>query len=157
MGASARRGSWSGIPWSYPHFVLEFSLISVVFVCWGKERKKEKNTEQEMGSERKWRKERKKTVVKLKEKKHLPLKTKTFLPYCGVAVERRTKFMKQDLPWLKQVPLHSNFWKIMLSSCRYVAKKEPHNIFFFFFFHKGLHSTQWITFLTLDCLLQTII
>ena len=48
---------------------------------------------------------KKKNVVKLKEKKHLPLKTKTFLPYCGVAVERRTKFLKQVLPWLKQVPL----------------------------------------------------
>ena len=61
MGESARRGSWSGVPWSHPHFVLEFSLISVVFVCWGNERKKErKNTEKEMGSERKWRKERKK-------------------------------------------------------------------------------------------------
>ena len=42
MGASARRGSWSGVPWNHPHFVLEFSLISVVSVCWGNEKKKEK-------------------------------------------------------------------------------------------------------------------
>ena len=42
MGASVRRGSWSGVPWSYPHFVLEFSLISMVSVYWGNEKKKEK-------------------------------------------------------------------------------------------------------------------
>ena len=29
MGALARRGSWSGVPWSHPHFVLEFSLFCV--------------------------------------------------------------------------------------------------------------------------------
>ena len=47
---------------------------------------------------------KKKKCSETVEKKHLPLKTKTFLPYSGVAVERRTKFMKQVLPWLKQVP-----------------------------------------------------
>ena len=124
MGESARHGSWSGVPWSHPHFVLEFSLISVVSVCWGNERKKErKNTEKEMGSERKWRKERKKKVVKLKEKKHLPLKTKTFLPYSGVAFKRRTKFLKQVLPVTQQFLKE----KKMLSSCGYMVKKEPHN------------------------------
>ena len=103
MGASAKRGSWSGVPWSHPHFVLELSLISVVSDCWGNERKKErKNTKKEMGSKRKWRKERKKNVVKLKEKKHLLLKTKTFLPYSGVVVERKTKFLKQVLPVTQQ-------------------------------------------------------
>ena len=44
----------------------------------------------------------KKNVVKLKEKKHLPLKNKTFLPYSGVAVERKTKFLKQVLPITQQ-------------------------------------------------------
>ena len=72
MGASARRGSWSGVPWSHPHFVLEFSLISVVPVCWGNERKKErKNTEKEMGSERKWRKERKKKKSSETERRNI--------------------------------------------------------------------------------------
>ena len=104
MGVSARRGSWSGVPWSHPHFVLEFSLISVVFVCWGNERKREKIQRKRWDLRENEGKKEKKNVVKLKEKKHLPLKTKTFLPYSGVAVKRRTKFMKQVLPWLKQVP-----------------------------------------------------
>ena len=45
---------------------------------------------------------KKKNVVKLKEKKHLPLKTKTFLPYSDVVVERRTKFLKQVRPVTQQ-------------------------------------------------------
>ena len=118
MGASARRGSWSGVPWSYHHFVLEFSLISVVSACWGNERKKEKIQSKRWDLRENERK-KKKNVVKPKEKKHLPPKTKNFLPYCGVAVERRTKF-------LKKVPLHNNFWKIMLSSRGYLIKKESH-------------------------------
>ena len=32
----------------------------------------------------------------------LPLKTKTFLPYSGVAVKGRTKFLKQVLPVTQQ-------------------------------------------------------
>ena len=110
-----QEGPWNGCV-SQAWFMIGCSLKLSPFRAWVlfdfsglcllREWKKEnQNTKQEMGSERKWRKERKKNVVKLKEKKHLPLKTKTFLPYCGVAVERRTKFLKQVLPWLKQVPL----------------------------------------------------
>ena len=68
-------------------------------------------------------KKEKKDVVKLKEKKHLPLKTKTFLPYSGVVVERKTKFLKQVLPVTQQFLKK----KKMLSSCGYMVKKEPHN------------------------------
>ena len=42
MGVSASSGSWSGVPWSHPHFVIEFSLISVISIYWGNERKKER-------------------------------------------------------------------------------------------------------------------
>ena len=58
-------------------------------------------------------------------------------------------FLKQVLPLLKQVPLHNNFWKVMLSSRGYVVKKEPHNLlllFFFFFFFVKAYTVQWITF-----------
>ena len=92
---------------------------------WKKERK---NTKKEMGSERKWRKERKQKCSKIEKAETIPLKTKTCLPYCGVAVERKTSHM--------------------LSSCGYVVNKEPHNNFFFFF-RKGLHYTV-NKFLTMD-------
>ena len=75
--------------------------------------KERKNTEKEMGSERKWRKERKKKCCETEREETIPLKTKTCLPYCGVAVERKTSHM--------------------LSSCGYVVNKEPHNKIFFFF------------------------
>ena len=129
MGASAKRGSWSGVPWSYPHFLLEFSLISVVSVCWGNERKKTKIQSKRWDLRENEGKKEKKKVVKLKEKKHLPLKTKTFLPYTGVAVKRKTFYL-----------LHNNFWKKMLSSCGYVVKKEPHHIFFFLVKANTVHS-----------------
>ena len=139
MGVLARRGSWSSVPWSHPHFVLEFSLISMVSVYWGNERKKEKIQRKRWDLRENEGKKERKNVVKLKEKKHLPLKTKTVLPYSSVVVERGTKFPKQVLPVTQQ------FLKKLLSSCGYVVKKEPHNNFFFFSC-KGLHSTQWITF-----------
>ena len=147
MGVLARLGSWSSVPWSHPNFVLEFSLISVVSVCWGNERKK--NTEKEMGSERKWRKERKKKKCsEIEREETLPSKTNTFLPhtilgcsYSGVAVERKTIF-------------ETKFY--LLSLCGYMVKKEPHHTTFFLFFVK---ATQWITFglWILGSLLQTII
>ena len=129
MGASVRCGSWSGVPWSHPHFVLEFSFISVVSVCWGNERKKEKIQRKRWDLRENEGKKEKKNVVKLKEKKHLPLKTKTFLPYTGVAVKRKTFYL-----------LHNNFWKKMLSSCGYVVKKEPHHFFFFLVKANTVHS-----------------
>ena len=117
---------------------------------WKKERKKKYRERDRIWEKMKERK--KKNVVKLKRKKHLPLKTKTFLPYSGVAVERRTKFLKQVLSVTQQF-----LEKKMLSSCGYMVKKEPYNKFFIFYFGKGLHITQWITFWLLGCLLQTII
>ena len=132
MGVSARRGSWSGVPWSHPHFVLEFSLISVVSVCWGNERKKErKNTEKEMGSERKWRKERK------KKKKVVKLREETFTTEDQVLPWLKQDFLKQEISSLTQ-----QFLKVKLSSRGYVVKKEPHNSFFFFV---KAYTVQWIT------------
>ena len=61
MGALARRGSWSGVPWSHPHFVLEFSLISVVSVCWGNERKKKYRERDGIWEKMKERKKKKKS------------------------------------------------------------------------------------------------
>ena len=65
--------------------------------------KERKNTEKEMGSERKWRKERKKKCSEIEREETLPLKTNTFLPhtilscsYSGVAIQRKTKFLKQS-------------------------------------------------------------
>ena len=68
-----------------------------------KERKKKIQSKRWDLRENEGKKEKKKCSETV-EKKHLPLKTKTFLPYSGVAVERRTKFMKLVLPWLNQVP-----------------------------------------------------
>ena len=127
MGASARRDSWSGVPWSHLHFVLEFSLISVVSICWGNERKKEKIQRKRWDlRENEGKKEKK--CCETEREETIPLKTKTCLPYCGVAVERKTSHM--------------------LSSCGYVVNKEPHNKIFFFF-RKVAHYTV-NNFLTMD-------
>ena len=131
MGASTRRGSWLGVPWSHPHFVLEFSLISVVSVCWGNERKKErKNIEKEMGSERKWRKERRKKCSEIEREETLPLKTNTFLPYSRVAIERKT---------ISETKFY------LLSSCRYMVKKSHTTIFIFYFFVEAYTVNNFLT------------
>ena len=67
-GVSARCGSWSGVLWIYHHFVLEFSLISVVSACWGNERKKEKIQSKRWDLRENEPKKEIKNVVKLKEK-----------------------------------------------------------------------------------------
>ena len=112
---------------------IPISCLSSLWFQWSlsvegmKERKKKYRERWDL-RENEGKKEKKK-VVKLKEKKHLPLKTKTFLPYTGVAVKRKTFYL-----------LHNNFWKKMLSSCGYVVKKEPHHIFFFLVKANTVHS-----------------
>ena len=60
-----------------------------------KERKKEKIQRKRWDlRENEGKKEKKCSETKREET--LPLKTKTFLPYSGVAVERKTKFLKQS-------------------------------------------------------------
>ena len=73
--------------------IFDFSGLYCLLREWKKERK---NTEKEMGFERKWRKERKKKCSEIEREETLPSKTKTFLPYSGVAVERKKKFLKQS-------------------------------------------------------------
>ena len=141
-----QEGPWNGCV-SQAWFMIGCSLKLSPFRAWVlfdfsglcllREWKKEKIQRKRWDLRENEGKKEKKNVVKLKEKKHLPLKTKTFLPYCGVAVERRTKF-------LKKVPLHNNFWRnknVVLVWIRGKKRATQH-----FFFRKGLHSTQWITF-----------
>ena len=108
---------------------------------------------------REWKKERKKYKErdgiwekmkerKKKKKKYWNWKRRNIyhwrprLSSLGVAVERRTKF-------LKKVPLHNNVWKIMLSSREYLIKKRATQHFFFFFLFVKAYTVQWITFYSL--------
>ena len=129
MGVSARCDSGLGVPWSHPHFVLEFSLISVVFVCWGNERKKEKIQRKRWDLRENEGKKEKKNVVKLKEKKHYHWRpTLSSLTLSSVVVIAVSS-------WKEDKISETKFY--LLSLCGYMVKKEPHHTTFFSFFRKG--------------------
>ena len=94
---------------------ISISCLSSLWFQWslsieGMKERKKKYKERD-GIWEKMKERKKKKCCETKREETIPLKTKTCLPYCGVAVERKTSHM--------------------LSSCGYVVNKEPHNKFFF--------------------------
>ena len=81
---------------------------------------------------------KKKTIVKMKEKKHLPLED-------HVLTWLKQDFLKQALPWLEASSLTQQFLKsnVVLTWIR--GKKRATQLLFFLFlflfFRKGLHGT----------------
>ena len=94
--------------------------------------KERKNTEKEMGSERKWRKERK------KKKKVVKLREETFTTEDQVLPWLKQDFLKQEISSLTQQFLKSN---VVLTWIR--GKKRATQLFFFFFVKA--YTVQWIT------------
>ena len=97
---------------------------------WKKERR---NTEIEMGSERKWRKERKKKKSSETEREETFTTEDQVLPWL------KQDFLKQETSSLTQQFLKSN---VVLTWIR--GKKIATKLFFFFFFVKA-YTVQWIT------------
>ena len=125
MGVLARLGSWSGFLEALP--ILCLSSLWFQWSLFVKGIKERKNTEKEMGSERKWRKERKKNVVKLKEKKHYHRRpTLSSLTLSSVVVIA-----------VYQLKGRQNFWnKVLPVVFMWIHGKKgatPHKLFFFFF------------------------
>ena len=132
MGALARRGSWSGVPWSHPQFVLEFSLISVVSVYWGNERKKEKIQRKRWDLRENEGKKQKKKSTETEREETFTTEDQDFPPLLRWKGGQNF-WNKFCLGWNKFPYTIVPFWNnvVLMTSCGYVVRKEPHNFFFF--------------------------